>query len=165
MERAWRTLNRRTVKENDTLVFDIDDTLWSSFHANKDFGFGNLFACNPQWATHANLPVIPESLDFYKKVLDKGYTIILLTNRDISFKKATEKNLAAAGYKGYKKLILRNDKEVANLNSHKFKELKRNELTKEGYTIIASIGDQKSDVAGENSGIKILLPNYMYCSP
>ena len=35
-------------------------------------------------------------------------------------------------------------------------------VQQEGFTIVATIGDQASDLSGENTGYIVKLPNYMF---
>jgi len=43
-----------------------------------------------------------------------------------------------------------------------YKTNERNKLVEKGYEIVATIGDQYSDILGTNHGIQIKLPNYQY---
>ena len=49
-----------------------------------------------------------------------------------------------------------------DLGSQNFKTKERENLTKAGYEIIATVGDQWTDLNGGFSGIKIKVPNYLY---
>ena len=76
-------------------------------------------------------------------------------------REATRRNLIEQGYTKFDTLIVRSEAE-RNLSAASFKLQKRNELVKNGYDIIASVGDQQSDFEGGNTGYEIKLPNYLY---
>ena len=48
------------------------------------------------------------------------------------------------------------------MGNGEFKTAKRIELTKKGYDIIGTIGDQWSDLEGADHGIQVKIPNYLY---
>jgi len=43
-----------------------------------------------------------------------------------------------------------------------YKTAERTKVEAEGYTIIANVGDQMSDINGENSGCRFKVPNPFY---
>jgi predicted secreted acid phosphatase len=43
-----------------------------------------------------------------------------------------------------------------------FKNYERSVLADKGYEIVINVGDQWSDFEGENNGLKVKLPNYLY---
>ena len=81
-----------------------------------------------------------------------------------NLKKATEKNLNLAGYHHWTGLYLRpdDDKQTSIIP---FKVGSRAEISKQGYTIITSIGDQQSDLKGGYAEKMIKLPNPYYLIP
>lgn len=158
--KAWKIFKKIPVENNATIVVDCDDTLVSSFEANAKWGFGNLLAIDKDWAQNGNFPAIEPIKELYNKLIDKGFKIIILSNRPLDCLEATKKNLAQQGYTGYEKLIIRSTNSIAN--SQAFKNKTRKELVDQGYNIVGCIGDQETDLAGENTGVKIKLPNYLY---
>ena len=114
-----------------------------------------------QWLIKADAPAIPQTKRLYDWLVSKNIKVIFVTGRYQEVKEATRKNLLEQGYIKYDTLIVRQPVEH-NIPAAEFKALKRDELVKKGYKIIASIGDQWSDLVGGNAGIKIKLPNYLY---
>jgi acid phosphatase len=48
------------------------------------------------------------------------------------------------------------------LTVQEYKTAERTKVEAEGYTIIANVGDQLSDVDGEHSGCRFKVPNPFY---
>ena len=109
----------------------------------------------------ADAPAIKPMLQFYDDALKRGVTIFFVTGRHESVRLATIKNLKYAGYHDWKGLYLRpeNDKRASVIP---FKSQTRATISKEGYTIIASIGDQYSDLKGGHAEHTYKLPNPYY---
>ena len=99
--------------------------------------------------------------NFYDKAKQKGFKIFLISNRDASLYGPTKQNLETQGYTGYEQIIIRKDG-TPKVSSRIFKEQERENLINQGYDIVATIGDQESDILGEHTGIKIKIPNYLY---
>lgn len=160
-KKAWKKLNKINVEKNSAIVFDIDDTLISSYQSNKKYGFGYLLIIDPLWANHADFTAIKPMQDFYNKTKKKGFKIFLISNRAFELREPTEKNLNEEGYINYTQLITRS-LNAPKVSSAIFKEQERQKLVDQGYQIVATIGDQESDISGKNTGMKIKIPNYMY---
>ncbi|HJZ22936.1 MAG TPA: HAD family acid phosphatase [Candidatus Babeliales bacterium] len=162
LDKLWKKLRRVTVQKNSALVFDIDDTLISSYEANKKFGFGNLMVCDPNFVYKGDFKAIPAAKEFYDKVVKHGFKIFLISNRENGALMATEENLRDQGFTHYEKAYLRDYAATKSISSGRFKQIIRNRIIEQGYDIIATIGDQESDCEGSNTGFCITLPNYMY---
>jgi hypothetical protein len=59
------------------------------------------------YAKEANAPALPETLRLYKRLQELGIKPVILTGRREDKRESTAKNLAAAGYTGYEKLLLK----------------------------------------------------------
>jgi predicted secreted acid phosphatase len=143
-------------------VFDIDETVLSNYSYLNSVDFGYMSEDWDNWILQSKgEPIIP-SLELYKRLLSRGIHIIFLTGRGAGQYEATYKNLVNAGFTKFDTLIMRRSS-GANLNAGKSKEAERTKLVQDGgYTIIACIGDQWSDMEGAFTGKKIKLPNYIY---
>src|SRR5437899_1483729 len=79
----------------------------------------------------------------------KGVAVFFVTGRrdTDAQRQATIKNLTAAGYQGWAGLSLRplSDHEPSVIP---YKSGERAKIAAQGYTIIANVGDQQSDLAG-----------------
>jgi HAD superfamily, subfamily IIIB (Acid phosphatase) len=157
------------------VVFDIDETALSNWEAIKANDFGRVIdgPCNqlPQgpcgwqaWDLRASSTVIPPTMDVYTTARDRGAAIFFITGRPESQRAATERNLATVGYTGYKQLIME-PTGAHYVSAADFKAPQRAQIEQQGYTIIANVGDQPSDLDGGFSQRTYLLPNPFYRIP
>ncbi len=146
------------------LVLDIDETSLSNYKSmiGRDFG-GNRKEYHKD-VMAADAPAIKPMLALYQDARKHGITIFFVTGRHESERKATEKNLQKAGYSGWSGLYLRpinyTSKSIIPFKSHT-----RKMITEKGYTIVASIGDQYSDLKGGYAQKVFKLPNPFYYLP
>ncbi|XAR67072.1 Acid phosphatase [Bertholletia excelsa] len=149
----------------DAWVFDIDETLLSNVPYYAVHGFGwEIFdeKSFDEWVDLAEAPAIPSSLKLYKNLQELGFTTFLLTGRSEPQRNATEKNLLYAGYRNWKRLILRGPSDSGK-PAILYKSEKRKELEDQGYVIQGSSGDQWSDLNGFAVAKRSFkLPNPMY---
>jgi len=157
------------------VVFDIDETLLSNWQVIRRDDFGRPIAgpcpsppdtaCG--WAAWdmigADTPIAP-TRDLFEKARGLGAALFLISGRPESQRAATERNLAAAGLSGYARLDLVADgAQYASLVD--FKAPRRAGIEAAGYTIIANIGDQPSDLFGGHAERAFQLPNPFYRIP
>lgn len=76
----------------------------------------------------------------------------------------TKDNLKALGYTNYAGISFRPNPDP-NKSAVPFKSGARREIAAQGYTIIANIGDQQSDLDGGFAERTFKLPNPFYFSP
>jgi predicted secreted acid phosphatase len=154
------------------VVFDIDETALSNWEVIKanDFGFVN-GPCNlPEscgwraWDLTAQSTAIQPTLDTYNAAKSLGVALFFITGRDVGQRAATDKNLQAVGYTGYAPLIM-TPPGAHYASAAEFKAPQRARIEAQGYTIIANIGDQPSDLAGGHSEQTFLLPDPFYRIP
>ncbi len=148
------------------VVFDIDDTLESTYAVSKSdnppFSYDNqawsdaLSACQ--------LPLNEPVADFYKAVRKLGLAIGIVTGRNQSLRDETATCLQKQGISGWYELVTRTSA-TADLTAAKYKSQQRAAWEKKGFTIVASIGDQVSDMALGHLLRGFLLPNPMYMIP
>jgi acid phosphatase len=143
------------------VVFDIDETALSNYEYTKEIGFGYVYKLWNEWQQKGIAPAIKDTKRFYDYLISKNIYIIFISGRNTDVGEATKKNLIEQGYTKFDALILRSDNEN-KIPTAEWKATKRKELISKGYNIIACIGDQESDLAGGNTGIKIKLPSYLY---
>ncbi len=156
------------------IVMDIDETSlsnWEELKAN-DLTFKLEGPCN-------HLPKGPCGLDaFHQKsraagilpavalfnaAREKDIAIFFITGRREFLRAATVKNLHAAGYEGWQGLILCPNNSSGPAANYKAPE--RAKIKAAGYTIIATIGDQQSDLDGGHTGKAMRVPNPYYNLP
>ena len=124
-------------------------------------GFGYIHKYWVDWMRKAAAPPIKDTKRFYDYLVSKKIHIIFLSGRPVEINEATLRNLREQGYSSFDTLILRSEPEL-KMGAAEFKAAKREDLVKNGYDIIACIGDQWSDLVGGNTGYKIKLPSYLY---
>lgn len=158
---AIKQIGKLPLVNNSTVVFDVDETALSNYSHTKEIGFGFEINIWNQWLMETDGTAIYHTKRFYDWLISKNVKVIFLTGRYALTREATIKNLIEQGFTKFDTLIVRSPEEE-KIPAAVFKPMKREELAKKGYNIIACIGDQWSDLNGDNAGIKIKLPNYLY---
>ncbi|CAN4100128.1 unnamed protein product [Withania somnifera] len=150
----------------DVWVFDIDETTLSNapYYARSDVAFGampyNSTKFN-EWVAEGKAPAIPSILRLYNIVLSLGIKPVFITGTHENFREVRIANLKKVGYTNWAKLVLKGENESGS--AVQFKSSKRTELVKAGYRIVGNIGDQWSDLIGENVGARTFkVPDPMY---
>ena len=146
---------------NPAVVFDVDETTLSNYKYIKKISFGYIHSDWEKWMSKAQAKAILQTKYLYDYLVEHNYKIIVLTARSEEQYDATYKNLVDEGYTQIDTLICRPLKDT-KIPSSLFKERERKKLTESGYNIVACVGDQESDIWGEDTGIKVKLPNLMY---
>ena len=153
--------NKIEIKLNSAVIFDVDDTALSNYEISKRLDFGYDYKIVQDWVLSAELPAIKQVKELYDFLKSKNVKLIFLTGRNFEEYDATYKNLISQGYTGFDTLIVRSE-EQKKIKSQIFKSSVREELTKSGYDIIGTVGDQWTDLNGPYSGLQIKVPNYLY---
>ena len=150
------------------LVLDIDDTALLTLPFEEKYGFGYTPDLWNAYAADPGFPAIPQTLALAKHAQAKGVAVFFITGRrsaDPDLTPLTAKNLAAAGYT-YVHLYLRPSRAIDHESSVvPFKSGTRAAIERDGYTILANMGDQWSDLLGGHSEESYKLPNPMYFVP
>ena len=147
--------------EKLAIVLDIDETSLSNYNIMVEHHFVVNRAQFHQTILAADAPVIEPMLQFYNDALKRGITIFFVTGRYPSERLATIKNLKHAGYHDWKELYLKPE-HYNQASVIPFKSQTRAAISHLGYTIIASIGDQESDLKGGYAEKTFKLPNPYY---
>jgi len=158
---AKEKFDKVEIKKNSVVIFDVDETALNNYGLAKLMDFGYVYDLNKKWNEELKAPAIEQTKDLYFYLLNKGFKIIFLTGRNSNEYDVTYKNLIQEGYSGFDTLITQS-KENQKLKAQEFKSKVRTELTTQGYEIVGTVGDQRTDLNGPYSGIKIKLPNYLY---
>jgi predicted secreted acid phosphatase len=171
---AW-IAERAPQVDRPALVLDIDDTSLTNWQVIVADDFGRIFdgPCDNlpagpcgwvAWDLRAATPPITQTLALFEDARALGVAVFFITGRDESQRAATEKNLSAVGYADYGGLSME------PVGSHyasaaDFKAPQRAKIEADGFTIIANMGDQPSDLAGGHAERTFLLPNPFYRIP
>jgi acid phosphatase len=169
------------------IVLDIDETSLSNWTRIKrdDFGYIPNGPCDlskqgeacgdTAWQQSGLAPALQPALDLFNfakcAIQPAGTTctrvaVFFVTGRyqDAEAQKWTEANLTNAKYRDWDGLYMRDPATRGQpVSEHKTKA--RIDIESRGFTIIANIGDQDSDLAGEHAERKFKLPNPFYFIP
>lgn len=162
---AKRWIRQRTPHPGEKLavVFDIDETTLSNLeHMKKsDWGYQPIFW--DQWVSTSAAPAIPPMREVYQTARENQVAVFFITGRKERDKAATAHNLRRQGMGDYVELIVRpND---SKNSATVFKTAERKQITERGYTIIANLGDQQTDLDGGYAERTFKLPNPFYLIP
>lgn len=162
--------------EKLAIVFDIDETVLSKFCQMPVEDYGYMPPVDDAWALRAEALRIPGALRLFNEAKSDGVDVFFITGRPgvpkdgvanprTNQTEATERNLEAAGFKGWKGLALRNGPENG-LETIPYKSGERRKILENGYRIVMSVGDQWSDLLGEpQADVNVKLPNPFYFIP
>lgn len=153
--------NRKNAKL--AIVLDVDETALSNFDHLKRMHFtGNTEAFTAAYLLGESSAIEP-TLKFYQYAVNHNVKVFFVTGRPDTpeISTITVMNLKRAGYHTFENIYMRpieNDK----ITSAEFKEEARKDITRKGYEIILTIGDQVSDITGGFTEAKVKLPNPFY---
>lgn len=129
--------------ERPAIVLDIDNSsLETDFH----------------WFWTFPTPAIAQVRDLTRYANDRGVAIFFVTARPGIVYSLTERNLKAVGYP-VSGLYVR-DLPALFGEVSAYKTAKRAEIEARGYTIIANIGNNQSDLVGGHAERTVKLPDY-----
>ncbi len=142
------------------IVLDIDETMLSNMKHIRSMDFGYVPTLWDQWVADADGPPILPMVEVYHAARALGVTIFYMTGRKTTDAPGTISNLRIAGLDDYAGLYFKPNEYTDTTQS--FKTTMRKQITEAGYTIIANIGDQHSDLDGGYSERTFKLPNPFY---
>ncbi|MFC9296143.1 HAD family acid phosphatase [Streptomyces sp. NPDC057011] len=129
--------------EKPAIVLDIDNTsLETDFH----------------WFWTFPTPAIAKVRELTRYANDRGVAVFFVTARPGIIHSLTERNLKAVGYP-VSGLYVRDLPDLFDQVSA-YKTGKRAEIEARGYTIIANIGNNESDLVGGHAERTVKLPDY-----
>jgi hypothetical protein len=144
------------------IVFDIDETALSNYSAIVADGF--VYGPKSQAeATDEIGTAIKPTLDLYNLAKSKGITPFFVTGRPEAQRAPTEDNLRREGYADWAQLFLKPAGFTGT--TVQYKTGARQQIEGQGYRIVASVGDQYSDLAGGHEDTAFKLPNPFYFLP
>jgi acid phosphatase len=154
------------------VVLDIDETSltnWPNLKAD-DYGFLSDIKCDDDgakpcgfsnWVMLGKAAAIAPTLDFFNAAIADDVAVFFVTGRRESQRDITASNLERAKFKGWTSLLTRPDDDQ-DKSIVPFKSGQRNKIEQSGYTIIANVGDQLSDLAGGHAECTFKVPNPFY---
>ncbi len=149
-------------KRKPAIVFDVDETALSNYSAidADNFTFGPNSMAE---ATNEIGVAIKPSLALYQLAQKKGIATFFVTGRREKDRAHTAHNLEREGFTGYTELVLKPD--AFTDTTVTYKSGARAAIEAKGYRIVASVGDQYSDLAGGHEDVAFKLPNPFYFLP
>ena len=144
------------------IVFDVDETALSNYSAidADNFTFGDNSKAE---ATNEIGKAIPPTLALYKLAQKKGIATFFITGRGEAVRDHTASNLKREGFTNYNALVLKPAGFTGTTVD--YKSGARKAIEDQGYRIVASVGDQYSDLAGGHEAAAFKLPNPFYFLP
>jgi HAD superfamily, subfamily IIIB (Acid phosphatase) len=161
---------------NPALVLDIDETSLSNLPEMlaNDIGYIPDGPCDrlpngpcgfDTWVMSGKSKAIEGTLALFNAAKAHKVAVFFITGRHESpaRREATIKNLKAAGYDGWAGLVLRSPS-AGNMTIVGYKSGERAKIAAK-HTIIANVGDQRSDLEGGYAERAYKLPNPFYFLP
>jgi predicted secreted acid phosphatase len=149
-------------KKKQAIVFDVDETALSNYSAIVADGF--LYGPKSQAEAADEIGVaIKPTLDLYKLAQAKGIDVFFITGRGEAVREHTAHNLEREGFTGYQQLILKPAGFAGTTVAYKAGA--RKAIEEQGYNVLATVGDQYSDLAGGYADSAFKLPNPFYFLP
>jgi acid phosphatase len=172
---AQAYLEQRAVEAatKPAIVLDIDETSLSNWPAYRINGWGRVVngGCDLQqgpcglraWQALGRSTALEPTLQLARRAKALGVAVFFISGRPPALREATESNLRRQGYQWDEVIIF---PEGARFTSAvDFKAPERRKITERGYTILLTIGDQQSDLAGGYAERTFKLPNPVYFIP
>ncbi len=162
--KAWieTRAGRHAPGEKLALVLDIDETALSNFPYMKTHDFGWDDGSWNAWIAAGEAPAIAPVREVFATAQRLGVAVFFITGREEPRDRpGTEKNLRAEGMGDYARLIMA-PAGGPKLTSAQRKTAARAALEREGWTIIANVGDQESDLVGGHAERPFKLPDPFY---
>ena len=147
------------------IVLDIDETSLSNYPDMLKLDFGGTFAEIQQANDRGDDPAIQPTLALYKTAVNQGVYVFFVTGSPESGCQAAQDNLKAVGYNAWQGFYCKPKAYQSIKSAIPYKQAMRKQITEQGYTIIASIGDQQSDLQGGYAERGFQLPNPFYYLP
>jgi predicted secreted acid phosphatase len=156
------TAQMKKKPKRPAIVFDIDDTLESTYDCAKRSNFDRnaISLCQAQTDQTPIAPV----WKLLKLAQKKKVALFVITGRPQGIEPGTRDQLKRDGLKGKYTLVMRPNSEFGQASAP-YKAAARKAIQKRGYKILVNIGDQKSDLSGGSSVKKFKVPNPMYFTP
>jgi predicted secreted acid phosphatase len=161
IRKARKQVRRHLADEQPAIVLDVDDTSLSSYRCLKKARF---VRSKSDCAGPGDMPAIRQTRSLYRFARAHHVTVFFITGRRAEIRRTTIDNLHRAGYRGALHLKLRPNAERAGTHDG-WKARTRARIERRGYTIVANVGDQRSDLDGCAALRAFKLPNPMYVIP
>lgn len=149
-----------------TVVFDVDETLLDgySYYATQDPAFSYDSATWEVYVADCGYAPIPQTRTLFNRLKKLGVRLVLISGGSNSDRAELVECLNARGISGWDRYILRTE-ESQGIPATTWKASKRAGLQRDGLRVLASVGDQVSDMSLGHLRHGFLLPNPIYYLP
>ena len=162
---AKRTHGKHKAKK-PALVLDIDETSLNNYPClDREDGLPYQPGVYAPCVVEFKAPAIKPVLSVFKLAKKRHVHVVFITGRPEGIRDGTLDNLKAAGFKGKYDLVLQPPSRAGDASMVPYKSGARRQVEKRGYTILANLGDQRSDLKGGYSERTYKLPNVIYRTP
>lgn len=165
--RAWIRTRAEQAKPGEQLavVFDIDETVLSNLPHMREMDFGYVADEWNAWVARGEAPALTAMRDVYDEAVARAVAVVFITGRlDPRDRAGTVSNLQAQGMGRYAQLVLALPEEKGVPTAER-KRRARAAVAAGGFVIIASVGDQWSDLEGGHAERVFKVPNPFYLIP
>jgi acid phosphatase len=147
------------------VVFDIDETVLSNLPHMREQDWGYDPEVWGRWVERSRAPALESVRAVYRTAVANDVTVFFITGRKDYEKTSTARNLRSQGMGRYAGLVVKPSSFPAGKSAVDFKAPQRALIEQRGYRVIASIGDQQSDLDGGHAEKTFKLPNPFYFIP
>lgn len=164
---AWIAERAAARKPGERLaaVFDIDETVLSNLPHMRAHDFGYVPPLFEKWVKSADAPALDPVRRVYQAARAADVAVLFLTGRQAPGEsQPTADNLRREGMGDFAALVLKPADAPRGQTALARKTAQRAAWAAEGWTIIATIGDQESDL-GAHAERSFKLPNPFYKIP
>lgn len=158
------TNQRRSEPKKLAIVLDIDETVLSNY---ADILKHQFVLNHKQWTMdqkQCHAIALNPTLKLYQDAIKQQVAIFFVTGRKQYLNQFTINHLKKLGYDTWDKIYFKPN-DYNKTSAAPYKTNARIDIEKQGYTIIANIGDQNSDLAGGHAEHTYKLPNPFYLIP
>lgn len=161
--KAWIDERARRGPGKLAVVFDIDETSLSNLDHMTQADWGYQADSWSTWVMSARAPALLPAREIFHAARANHVTVFFITGRRQSEEAATARNLRSQGMSGFAEILVRAEHSKTPVQA--FKTAQRKRITEQGFTIIANVGDQQSDLDGGYAERTFKLPNPFYRIP
>lgn len=161
---AWieRRAGLRKEGERLAIVLDIDETVLSNAEMIRKLDYGFIPSEWDVWVAKSAAPAIEPMKKVFLRARSLGVAVFFVTGRtEPTWRAATAENLRRAGMGDFTALYMTPESGPRRGNAE-VKAPLRAEIERQGYIIIANIGDQQTDLDGGYSEKTFKLPDPFY---
>jgi len=170
--RSWLEERSRTAPK-PAIVLDIDETSLSNWPAYRLNGWARIVngSCDLEkgpcglraWQALGQSKALAPTLALARRARELGVAVFFVSARPPELRETTERNLRNEGYEWTAVIVLPPGQSFAKAAD--FKAPERRKIAEQGYTILLTMGDQESDLAGGYAERTFKLPNPVYYLP